>query len=197
MASHSLTVTQLSFSPDGGKLLCVSRDRTWSLHSLQQAGGDRLDTALLARSQKKSSVISRLLWSCCWTHDSRYFLTASRDKRLVVWGEEEEGGWSQAGQALTLPDSVTAVCLGHKPVGEGQDPQEPQDIQYLVAAGLDNGNIHLLTWSRAGGWRERAVLGPATAHHSTVTRLAFRPGTNSLLASCSQDTSVRIYRLTL
>ena len=190
MASHSLTVTQLMFSPDGGKLLCVSRDRTWSLHSLQQAG-DRLETALLGRSQKKSSVISRLLWSCCWSHDSRYFLTASRDKRLVVWGEGE-GGWSQAGQTLTLPDSVTAVCLGHKPAGEVEG-----ELEYLVAAGLESGNIHLLSWSCGGGWRERAVLGPATAHLATVTRLAFRPGGNSQLASCSQDTTVRIYHLKL
>ena len=188
MASHSLTVTQLMFSPDGGKLLCVSRDRTWSLHSLQQAG-DRLETALLGRSQKKSSVISRLLWSCCWSHDSRYFLTASRDKRLVVWGEVE-GNWSQAGETLTLPDSVTAVCLGHQLMEEAE-------AQYLVAAGLESGNIHLLTWSCGGGWRERAVLGPATAHLATVTRLAFRPGGNSQLASCSQDTTVRIYHLKL
>ena len=86
VASHSLTVTQLMFSPDGEKLLCVSRDRTWSLHSIQQTG-DKLDISLVARSQKKSSVITMLIWSCCWSHDSRYFLTACRDKKLVVWGE--------------------------------------------------------------------------------------------------------------
>ena len=189
VASHTLTVTQLMFSPDGGKLLCVSRDRTWSLHSLQRTG-DRLDISLLARSQKRSSVISRLIWSCCWSHDSRYFITASRDKRLVVWGEVE-GGWSQTGETLTLPDSVTAVCLGHRLVEEGEAGQ------YLVAAGLESGNIHLLTWSCGGGWRQRTVLAQNTAHHATVTRLAFRPGSNSHLASSSQDTSVRIYHVKL
>ena len=188
VASHSLTVTQLMFSPDGGKLLCVSRDRTWSLHSLQRTG-DQLEVSLVARSQKKSSVISRLIWSCCWSQDSKYFLTASRDKRLVVWGEVE-GDWSQAGQTLTLPHSVTAVSVGHHLTGEGE-------AEYLVAAGLERGDIHLLTWSSAGGWRERAVLGSDTAHHGTVTRLAFRPGSNSHLASSSQDTSVRIYHVKL
>ena len=188
VVSHSLTVTQLMFSPDGEKLLCVSRDRTWSLHSIQQTG-DKLDISLVARSQKKSSVITRLIWSCCWSHDSRYFLTASRDKRLVVWGEGESG-WSQIGETLTLPDSVTAVCLGHQFTEEA-------DAQYLVAAGLETGNIHLLTWSSGGGWRERAVLAQDTAHHGTVTRLAFRPGSNSHLASASQDTSVRIYHVKL
>ena len=194
VASHSLTVTQLMFSPDGGKLLSVSRDRTWSLHSLQRTG-DRLDISLLARSQKKSSVISRLIWSCCWSHDSRYFITASRDKKLVVWGEGEvEGDWSQTGETLTLPDSVTAVCLGHRLVEAGEAGEAGE---YLVAAGLESGNIHLLTWSCGRGWRQRAVLGQDTAHHNTVTRLAFRPGTNTHLASSSQDTSVRIYHVKL
>ena len=147
ITSHSLTVTQLSFSPDGSKLLCVSRDRTWSLHSLQPSQGE-LQTTLLARSDKKSSVITRIIWSCCWTPDSKYFLTASRDKKVVVWGEGE-GGWRKV-DMVSLPDSVTAVAGSH---------QLTEDGQYLVAAGLNNGGIHLLTWSEAGGWEERRVLG--------------------------------------
>ena len=151
ISSHSLTVTQMSFSPDGGRLLCVSRDRTWSLHSLSQAQDTKtISTSLLARSDKKSSVISRLIWSCSWSHDSKYFVTASRDKRVVIWGEGEGGGWRQAGPVLSLPDSVTAVSLAHSPA---------EDAQYLLAAGLNSGSIHILTWSLAGGWTERSVLG--------------------------------------
>ena len=142
----------MSFSPEGGKLLCVSRDRTWSLHRLNQSlDTNTVTTSLLARSDKKSSVISRLIWSCCWSHDSKYFVTASRDKRVVIWGEEEdEGGWKQRGSVLSLPDSVTAVSLAHSPTEDGL---------YLLAAGLNSGSIHILTWSLAGGWTERTVLG--------------------------------------
>ena len=148
ISCHSLTVTQMKFSPDGSKLLCVSRDRTWSLHSLQQAGGE-VRTTQLARSDRKSPVISRLLWSCSWSPDSSYFVTASRDRRLVVWAEQE-GAWTQVGQPVSLPDSVTAVCVGHQLTREGE---------YIMAAGLNSGHVHLLTWSEAQGWRERRVLG--------------------------------------
>ena len=162
ISSHSLTVTQMSFSPDGGRLLCVSRDRTWSLHSLSQAQDTKtISTSLLARSDKKSSVISRLIWSCSWSHDSKYFVTASRDKRVVIWGEGEGGGWRQAGPVLSLPDSVTAVSLAHSPAVTAVSlaHSTAEDAQYLLAAGLNSGSIHILTWSLAGGWTERSVLG--------------------------------------
>ena len=68
---------------------------------------------------------------------------------------------------------------------------------YLVAAGLESGAIHLLTWSLESSWSTLSIIDKNTkGHHDTVTRLQFRPNTEEFeLASCSTDTSVRIIKL--
>ena len=105
-------MTQISWAPDSSKLVTVSRDRTWTLHRvILDKEGDtvRVRAEMMARSEKKSSVITRIIWSCAWTWDSQHFLTASRDKRLVTWGQREAGAWAQVGDSLALPESVTSV----------------------------------------------------------------------------------------
>ena len=106
-------MTQISWAPDSSKLVTVSRDRTWTLHrvTLDKEGDTlRVRAEMMARSEKKSSVITRIIWSCAWTWDSQYFLTASRDKRLVIWGQGETETWAQVGDSLSLPESVTSVA---------------------------------------------------------------------------------------
>ena len=190
---HSLTVTQLSFSPDSSKLLCVSRDRTWTLHSIDTCMEEKIkvSTSLISKSEKKGSVITRVIWACAWTHDSKFFLTASRDKKLVVWAQDDKG-WRQAGKVMMLPDSVTAVAAS----------SQLQDDKYVIAAGLDNGSIHILSWQPELGWSPLSELDKnANGHHSTVTRLQFKPmdkiSDKLILASCSLDTSVRIIHVKL
>ena len=185
---HSLTVTQLQFSPDSSKLVCVSRDRTWTLHSIDTCDdGTRVQSNMIGRSEKKGSVITRVIWSCAWTQDSKYFLTASRDKRIVVWGQVEDK-WCQVGDLVTLSDSVTAVAAA---------PYQLDNSCYVIAAGLEDGSVQLLTWHPDQGWTRSHVHQP---HHATVTRLLWRPAStvnNSLLASSSADTSVRIMRVNM
>ena len=190
MPGHNLTVTQMSWSPDSSKLVTVSRDRTWTLHRVtvdKEGDNTVVRTEVMGRSEKKSSVITRIIWSCDWTCDSRYFLTASRDKRLVIWGPGEDGAWRQVGDSLILPDAVTSVTSASRTLTSS----------YLVAAGLENGAIHVLTWSLESSWSTLMVIDKNTkGHHATVTRLQFRPNTEDfVLASCSTDTSVRIIKL--
>jgi len=180
VSGHSLTVTQLAFSPNNCMLLCVSRDRTWSLHSVNLES-KILTTELLGKTDKKTAIHSRLIWSCAWTHDSRYFATASRDKKVVMWGNDE-GSWKQVGDVLTVSDSATAVAIAGR---------SHKDF-YVAAVGLECGTFHIYLWDKT--WREIGTVSSMTnGHHCQITRLAFQPCEERLLlASCSSDTSVRI-----
>jgi elongator complex protein 2 len=81
LSGHTLTVTQLEFSPDGSFLLSGSRDRSFSVwkipeqYRLPMAGGAAAAAAdgaaafeLLGRLK---AAHSRIIWSVSWSHDGR------------------------------------------------------------------------------------------------------------------------------
>lgn len=39
----------------------------------------------VAFSDKKTAVHSRIIWSCAWSHDDKYFVTVSRDKKVGTY----------------------------------------------------------------------------------------------------------------
>uniref|UniRef100_A0A673CNS1 Elongator complex protein 2 n=1 Tax=Sphaeramia orbicularis TaxID=375764 RepID=A0A673CNS1_9TELE len=82
---HTLTVTQMAFSPDAQHLLAVSRDRTWSLWRRHPTTPDNPEPqfSLYAHTEKDTSIHSRIIWSCDWSPDGKYFVTSSRDKKVV------------------------------------------------------------------------------------------------------------------
>lgn len=137
LEAHALTVSQMAFSPDGLKLVSVSRDRNWAVHEKVQTEEGKFTLKTVA----KGSGGSRILWSCHWTHDSRYFLTGSRDKRVIVWEPttvDDVSSYRISGQPLECADSVTAVACSLNRLPNGF---------YLVAIGLDSGQILFYTWN--------------------------------------------------
>lgn len=146
LPSHQLTVTQMKFSPNNRWLLSVSRDRRWTLFE-----NDESDTGvaisnykLVATTDKKSGIHSRIIWSCDWTHDSKYFATSSRDGKAVAWQRSDCDSNSSLQNysalstlELAKTDSVTTIafasCLA------------PNNTDYLAAIGLENGLIQILT----------------------------------------------------
>ncbi|ELT98174.1 hypothetical protein CAPTEDRAFT_179061 [Capitella teleta] len=185
LSAHSLTVTHLSFSHNGRYLLSVSRDRNWCLFQETAGSGDSASVPSYERVAIKSAH-SRIIWSCAWSHDDQYFVTVSRDKKAVVWQQQplNDELFVSAGSPLKLPDSVTAVDFA---------PDMHNDF-YILAFGLDNGHIMIYKWADQA-WSLHFHLKQSEAHHLTVKQVKFQPtaaGNELLLASCSDDHSVKI-----
>ncbi|XP_046845243.1 elongator complex protein 2-like isoform X2 [Xenia sp. Carnegie-2017] len=182
LPGHTLTVTQMEFSHSGRFLLSVSRDRTWCLFERF----DKLKTyKLSAKYDKKCKIISRVIWSCSWTPDDIFFMTASRDKQVVVWVRKSEENWTPVGSSLDAGEPVTAVAVS------------PNTSCYLVAIGLESGKIQMYKWSIVNGWK-MMNNNSTLSHTGTVTRLKWRPSYTSnvlYLASCAADNSVKIHKI--
>jgi len=130
--AHTLTVSQMAFSPDGSKLVSVSRDRSWAVHEKENNS-----SSLMLKTVARGSGGSRILWSCDWSPDSHYFVTGSRDKRVIIWEPDQNGSYRISGQPLECEDSVTAVAFCSTLISTGV---------FLLAIGLDNGKICLNSW---------------------------------------------------
>jgi elongator complex protein 2 len=135
----------MAFSPDGRKLVSVSRDRTWAVHEKRtsdEAEGDSSGNGAAAvwlETVARGSGGQRILWSCDWSPDSRYFITGSRDKRAIVWEpDESQSSYRISGKPLECGESVTAVAFAPVLVSEGA---------YLIAIGQDTGHISLHSWN--------------------------------------------------
>lgn len=190
LSSHQLTVTQLSFSPNGKYLLSVSRDRRWSLFECNENLYD-----LVACSSKRDNLHSRIIWCCAWSHDSLYFVTGSRDGKIGIWDETVKEVKTIV--PLTSLDvqnqSVTALSFAPLKIEE----------YYILAVGYETGHIEvykLILRTEDCLWKKYIMYNTSQAHHLTVKRLAFRPQDNNQcnklqLASCGSDHTVKIYNI--
>lgn len=144
-------MAQIAFSPDSQFLLSVSRDRRWSLFKRHEHSKE---FALFATVDKKTSIHTRIIWCCAWTHNSQYFITGSRDGKAVVWERNEKLPENitlrcrAASSVLELKEeSVTALAFAPKTIGDS----------YLVAIGLESGVILLYEWTTKH-WRKLLIL---------------------------------------
>uniref|UniRef100_A0A8C0F8M2 Elongator complex protein 2 n=1 Tax=Bubo bubo TaxID=30461 RepID=A0A8C0F8M2_BUBBB len=210
---HNLTVTQLAFSPNDKFLLAVSRDRNWSLWRQQDSSESGPVFSCCAYTDKNTAVHSRIIWSCDWTPDSKYFITGSRDKKVIIWGQCDlsvttEGNMLDSikpcSTVLDAGDSVTAVGISRVLTPHGR---------YIVAVGLENGKIILYTWKQSGqepslaDWSTCVEMDNSQSHALAVKRLCWRhhagrAGHNDLnssewlqLASCGADHCVKIFNV--
>ncbi|XP_061903182.1 elongator complex protein 2 isoform X1 [Entelurus aequoreus] len=200
LACHALTVTQMAFSPDSLLLLAVSRDRTWSLWRRRDLASDFL---LQAHTHTHTAVHTRIIWSCDWTHDSRYFATSSRDKKVIVWGPCTLDHIKPCSSILDVGDSATAVAFC---------PQPCSDNMYVAAVGLDCGKIVLYGWSHdlPQDWITLGQTDASQSHSLAVKRLRWRPAalkhqkeeeeeaeSRVQLASGGMDHAVKVFHIHL
>ncbi|KAM4704588.1 elongator complex protein 2 [Rhinophrynus dorsalis] len=208
---HNLTVTQMAFSPDDKFLLAVSRDRNWSLWKKQEgipAQSAEPGFVLHMHTDKNTSVHSRIIWSCDWTPDNKYFITGSRDKKVIVWGDCHLSGANDLSSSapikpcsslLDTGDSVTAVSVSRVLSHDGC---------YIIAVGLECGKIILYKWQHNGkvnDWTKCWEMDQSLSHTLAVKQLCWRScpgraGQDNLdngewlqLASCGADHCVKIF----
>lgn len=128
---------------------------------------------LVATTDKNTGVHARIIWCCSWTHDSKYFVTGSRDGKVAVWGHKGAtsqavsplGQYTLSSKPLELPDqSVTALAVAPGNIATGV---------YLVAIGLESGCINLYKWSSvsketADNWQICLELDNSYPSHSVM-----------------------------
>lgn len=191
LPAHSLTVTQMAFSHDDSFLLSVSRDRHFSIFSIDRTDKDNITYELVT----KQEAHKRIIWTCCWNPFGPEFATGSRDKTIKIWAIEEKG--SQIKHLATLPPFKSSV-MALSWLGLDRSTNTG-----ALAVGMENGLIELWRISRN---RDRdpsaSVLlrfDPFLCHASAVNRVMWRGSEKSsdsdgvLLASCGADNSVRVF----
>uniref|UniRef100_A0A8C9HN25 Elongator complex protein 2 n=1 Tax=Piliocolobus tephrosceles TaxID=591936 RepID=A0A8C9HN25_9PRIM len=209
---HSLTVTQMAFSPNDKFLLAVSRDRTWSLWKKQDTISPEFEPvfSLFAFTNKITSVHSRIIWSCDWSPDSKYFFTGSRDKKVVVWGECDstddciEYNIGPCSSVLDVGGAVTAVSVC---------PALHPSQRYVVAVGLECGKICLYTWKKTdqvpeiNDWTHCVETSQSQSHTLAIRKLCWKNCSGKTehkeaedaewlhFASCGEDHTVKIHRV--
>jgi elongator complex protein 2 len=131
---------------------------------------------------------ARIIWDCSWSPTSEFFATASRDKVVKVWKITNNG----VQDVLSLKFDEAATACSFAPVERSN--------QFKLAIGLENGQITLANLKLDG---DQLVLEDrkdfTEFHASTVNALKWNSIINSdsslELASCSDDHSVRLYKV--
>ncbi|RPD61869.1 WD40 repeat-like protein [Lentinus tigrinus ALCF2SS1-7] len=181
LAGHSLTVTQLAFSPDDSHILSVSRDRTWRLF-------EKSDSGYVPIAADKSH--GRIIWDCAWAPEGDIFATASRDKTVKIWQRPETGQKWTAVATLQASAAATAVAFA---------PDHPGSKARTLAVGLESGEITIYTTPReyASQWTNALIIEKSLAHIDHIHRLAWRPTSGRedcahQLASCGEDGTLKL-----
>lgn len=183
LRGHSLTITRIQFSPNGGYVLSTGRDRIFCLYEKRE------DKFHLVHRQEKAH--SRIIWDISWMPDEMHFATASRDQSIKIWRRDD---W-QCVQQFRFEEGVTAVACSHN-----------LSQTVLLGAGLQNGMIQVFKISVDGNAIKLESLWKVSKnqqHADTVRRLQWIPSNPSQLqqkecislVSCSDDHSVRLFEL--
>lgn len=181
---HKLNVTDMEFSPDGGKLLSVSRDRVWAVWNVCRPSGENEKFSL--QLIDSGNFHSRALWVGTWAPLGNFFVTGARDRKLAIWKSNNETQKYEMDVVESFVTSVSAVSVN--PDG-------------IIAVGLESGEIFFYQYNEDSANKEEKFkllekLDNSIAHHDVVKRLKFNPAEKLQLASAGADHIVKVYQLT-
>ena len=131
---------------------------------------------------------NRIINSISFSHNSKYVVTGSRDKKIKIWKLENEK--ITLSTELGFSDSVNAVAFADK---------FNMENNYLIAVGLENGKIIFVDFCQNN--EEKGIvkiiseINEFIGHNLGVNRLKFRKVEEKnifQLASAGEDHTVRI-----
>lgn len=193
LPAHDYTVHQMEFSPDDQYLLSVSRDRQFSVF---QRNDDPKEPFKLVQLQKQAH--KRVLWSCSWAHNSRYFATGSREKTysLKFWDYcKDSNSWVEHSSVAKNIHNVTALAFFPSAI--------LHSTSLGIVVGQDTGeltiwikpfNHEIKEWTKVYSFPEHFN------HSLTVRRIKFKETEQSdentyHIATCSNDATTRIFKI--
>jgi elongator complex protein 2 len=191
LKAHSLTVTDLAFSPDDHFLLSVGRDRQWSLFARQ---ADSSSAYVPFATDPKGH--SRMILGCSWAPSSigTVFATAGRDRTVKIW----RVGGSNVENVASISSKAPVTAIAFAP--------QVQASQSSLAFACEEGSIAIarLDASDARVIDERVIV-EHDKRNVTVNALKWRPAgrnadasqtlTTMQLAVASDDGSINIYNV--
>ncbi|EGV65407.1 Elongator subunit elp2 [Yamadazyma tenuis] len=191
LPGHSLTITNIQFSPDGSYLLSVSRDRQFILWRVVDE-----NTGQFEMVETNPKAHTRIIWDSSWLPKQlgSYFITVGRDKSLKFWYVDESSE-----KKVSLVDSLKASGV----ITSVSVHPEAIDNKAVVAIGLESGEIHLYyiefgkSEKKLQTW---AQIPQKIAPADKVSKLSFSKVLHDgklLLASGSADTSIRLYSISI
>uniref|UniRef100_A0A8D2J104 Elongator complex protein 2 n=2 Tax=Varanus komodoensis TaxID=61221 RepID=A0A8D2J104_VARKO len=209
LSFHNLTVTQMSFSPNDKFLLAVSRDRKWTLWKCEDTSPSESEAAfsLFACTDKMTAMHGRIIWSCSWAPDSEYFVTGSRDKKVIIWGKCCSSEENKENEPCLIQPCSPVLDVGVSVTAVSASPVLALDGSYIIAVGTECGKIYLYKWNPLSDWTKCAETDDSQSHNLVVKRLCWRsragragrdpPGSSDWLqlASCGADFAVKIFNI--
>jgi elongator complex protein 2 len=189
-------------------LLSVSKDRHIGLfHIAVEGSGPRRSVRLVGHSRVRAH--GRIIWSCNWSPDDKYFATGSRDKYVKIWKYSMSGSTPVASEASCLPAFASAVtAVAWAPLETSGNSCRVR----VLAVGLEDGRIQVWAARQSADsddalldWCEIVQIDSQLTHGAAVKRLSWRPSASASasasaslsLASCAADSTVRLFSLLL
>ena len=156
----------------------MSRDRSWKLF---KKADDSNNYELYRGISTKNSFHTRIIWSCSWSIDDKYFVTTSRDKRACIWdGDSSEAkplnnNEKALNRNCELSESITACSFAPKLVDSNKRYILEELLvyycqflvfSYLIAFGLETGRIDLVLWDLKDDFRFYKTIPDRLVDHS-------------------------------
>lgn len=187
---HALTIVQIEFSPSDNFILTSSRDRGWCVFKKAES------KTTYEHMQYVKNAHGRIIWSCSWEVNERYFITGSRDKTISIWVNKDNVQFSKCA-TLSFDVAVTAVEFVKM-------VNKEKSNCHWVFVGFENGDICLCVFdSNANTIENKYTFNQYMSHGKAVKRIksVVIKGDNNEVSSslrvgtCSEDHSVRIFTI--